>query len=46
MAAMKPDKPGRSMAVEACAYDGALAFRYALPEQPGVRGLRLEEEHT
>jgi alpha-glucosidase len=42
----EPDKPGRIMAVEARAYDGAVAFRYVIPEQPGMTGLRLEEEHT
>jgi alpha-glucosidase len=42
----EPEKPGRTMAVEARAYNGALAFRYVLPEQPAMRELRLEEEHT
>ena len=42
----EPDKSGRTMAIEARAYDGAIAFRYVLPEQPGMRMLRLEEEHT
>lgn len=42
----EPDQPGRTMIVEARAYNGAVAFRYVVPEQPGFRRLELQEEHT
>jgi alpha-glucosidase len=42
----EPDEPGRTMMIEARAYNGAIAFRYVLPEQKGLRMLHLEEEHT
>ena len=42
----EPEEPGRTMMVEARAYNGAVAFRYLLPEQKTLRGLRLEDEHT
>ncbi len=41
-----PNKPGLTMTIEARAYNGAVAFRYVLPEQPGQRVLHLQEEHT
>ncbi|MEO8735457.1 MAG: glycoside hydrolase family 97 protein [Edaphobacter sp.] len=37
---------GRTMAVEARAYNGAVAFRYIVPQQASLRGFRLEDEHT
>ena len=36
----------RSLAIEARAYDDAVAFRYILPDQAAIRELRLKEEHT
>jgi alpha-glucosidase len=42
----EPEEPGRTMMIEARAYNGAIAFRYVLPEQKALRTLRLEDEHT
>ncbi|HEY0797022.1 MAG TPA: glycoside hydrolase family 97 protein [Acidisarcina sp.] len=52
----EPDNPGRgtprTLSIEARAYNGAVAFRYVVPEPPGANGqyyqrmLRLEEERT
>lgn len=48
----EPDARGRTLQMEARAYNGAVAFRYVVPEpagangQPWFRGIRLEEEHT
>jgi alpha-glucosidase len=43
----EPEAPGRTMVVEARAYNGAVAFRYVLPQQQtGFWGMRLEDEHT
>ncbi len=36
----------RSLAVEARAYDDAVAFRYVIPDQTNIRELRLTEEQT
>lgn len=42
--------PHRTMTMEARAYNDGVAFRYALPDQPGLRGFRttlqLQDEHT
>jgi alpha-glucosidase len=37
---------GRKLVIEARAYDDAIAFRYLIPEQPGLGELRLEKEGT
>jgi alpha-glucosidase len=42
----EPDKPGRTLSIEARAYNGGVAFRYLLPGQPGQRAFSLQEEHT
>jgi alpha-glucosidase len=42
----EPDDPERTMTIEARAYNGAIAFRYAIPQQKGRRAMRLEDEHT
>ncbi|HEV2175305.1 MAG TPA: glycoside hydrolase family 97 N-terminal domain-containing protein, partial [Nitrospira sp.] len=42
----EPDEHGRTMMIEARAYNGALAFRYVVPQQPALRSFRLEEENT
>ncbi len=44
--AKEPGETGRTLTVEARAYNGAVAFRYVLPEQAALRGFRLEDEHT
>ena len=36
----------RKLAIEARAYDDAIAFRYIVPEQNGLRELRLTKENT
>jgi alpha-glucosidase len=38
--------PGRKLAVEARAYDDAVAFRYVVPEQPALGEFRLTKEAT
>jgi alpha-glucosidase len=38
--------PNRKLTVEARAYDDAVAFRYVVPEQPGLRDFRLARELT
>ena len=43
---MEPEKPARTMMLEARAYNGAIAFRYVIPEGAGQRGVRVQEEHT
>lgn len=42
----EPGDHGRSMEIEARAYDGAVAFRYMLPGGPDQRGFRLHDENT
>ena len=42
----EPDEPGRTMMIEARAYNGAVAFRYVLPQQAAFRSMTLQEEHT
>jgi alpha-glucosidase len=42
----EPGPRGRRMTIEARAYNDALAFRYVVPDQPGLYDYRLEEEHT
>ncbi len=37
---------GRRMAIEARAYDDGVAFRYVVPDQPGVKDLRITNEAT
>ena len=39
-------EPARRLMIEARAYDDALAFRYVVPEQPGLTEFRLEKEKT
>lgn len=38
--------PGRKFAMEARAYDDAVAFRYVVPEQPALSAFRLAKEGT
>jgi alpha-glucosidase len=38
--------PGRKLAIEARAYDEAVAFRYVVPEQVSMREFRLAKEAT
>ena len=38
--------PNRKLVVEARAYNDAVAFRYVVPEQPGLSGFRLAKETT
>lgn len=38
--------PGRSMTIEARAYDSGVAFRYLLPQGTAPRHFSLNEEHT
>ena len=42
----EPAAPGRKLAMEARAYDDAVAFRYVVPEQPALREFRLAAERT
>ena len=37
---------GRRMAIEARAYDDGVAFRYVVPDQPGLKELRITNEAT
>lgn len=37
---------GRRLAIEARAYDDGIAFRYAIPEQPALKELRISDEVT
>ncbi len=39
-------RPFRKLAVEARAYDDGVAFRYAVPDQPAIKELRLSAEST
>jgi alpha-glucosidase len=39
-------KSGRIMLIEARAYDGGVAFRYALPQDSGFHRFELNDEHT
>jgi alpha-glucosidase len=39
-------QPARRLVVEARAYDDGVAFRYVVPEQPGVQELRILNEAT
>jgi len=38
--------PGRKLIIEARAYNGAMAFRYLVPEQAGLTDFRLAKEDT
>ncbi len=38
--------PGRRLAIEARAFDDGVAFRYAVPEQPAVKEMRISNEAT
>jgi alpha-glucosidase len=38
--------PNRSLVIEARAYNDGVAFRYVLPEQDGLKELRLKQEDT
>jgi alpha-glucosidase len=38
--------PSRSLMIEARAYNDGIAFRYVLPEQDGIKELRLKQEDT
>jgi alpha-glucosidase len=40
------DSLNRRLLVEVRAYDDGVAFRYVLPEQPGLKNVRLEQELT
>lgn len=42
----EPSWPGRSLIIQARAYDGAVAFRYVVPRQHGMNDYDLHEEHT
>ena len=37
---------GRRMAIQARAYDDGVAFRYVVPDQPGLKDLRITNEAT
>lgn len=37
---------GRRMAIQARAYDDGVAFRYVVPDQPGLKDLRIANEAT
>jgi alpha-glucosidase len=43
---LDPRAPRRRLVVEARAYDDAVAFRYVIPEQAGLRELRVAKEST
>lgn len=40
------DASGRKLSIEVRAYDDGVAFRYILPEQSGLKNVRLEHELT
>jgi alpha-glucosidase len=40
------EDPGRSLIIEARAYNSGVAFRYVLPEGSGDRHFELQDEHT
>ncbi len=40
------DSPGRKIALEARAYNDAVAFRYVVPQQPALSEFRLSAENT
>jgi alpha-glucosidase len=42
----EPGPSGRTMTIQARAYDGAVAFRYLVPRQPGMYRYALYQEHT
>ncbi len=42
----EPEWPGRTMTIEARAYNGAVAFRYLVPRQHAMGGYSLRQEHT
>jgi alpha-glucosidase len=42
----EPQPPRRTLLVEARAYDDAIAFRYLIPDQSGLREFRLKNEST
>lgn len=42
----EPGGSGFSMTIEARAYNGAVAFRYVVPRQPGMYRYALHDEHT
>ncbi|HEX8322992.1 MAG TPA: glycoside hydrolase family 97 catalytic domain-containing protein, partial [Tepidisphaeraceae bacterium] len=44
--AVEISENGRRLIVEARAYDDGVAFRYSVPEQPGVKELRILNEAT
>src|SRR6202453_3356896 len=44
--AVESAAPNRSLVIEARAYNDGIAFRYVLPEQDGLKELRLKQEDT
>lgn len=44
--AVESATPNRSLVIEARAYNDGIAFRYVLPEQAGLKELRLKQEDT
>ena len=40
------DGSGRKLLIEVRAYDDGAAFRYIVPDQPGIRAVRIEHELT
>jgi alpha-glucosidase len=44
--AVESTAPNRSLVIEARAYNDGIAFRYVLPEQDGLKELRLKQEDT
>lgn len=42
----EPAPSGRTMTLQARAYNGAVAFRYVVPSQPGLARYPLHQEHT
>src|SRR5438309_10355244 len=43
---IEPQPPRRTFLMEARAYDDAVAFRYLIPDQSGLREFRLKNEST
>jgi len=44
--AVETAQDGRRMTIQARAYDDGVAFRYVVPEQPGLKDLRIVNEAT
>ncbi|QHN03599.1 glycoside hydrolase family 97 protein [Granulicella sp. WH15] len=44
--AVESNAPGRTLVIEARAYNDGIAFRYVLPEQEAIKSLTLKQEDT